>query len=160
MKKCSICKEIKEEKHFSFQNKQLNKLMSGCKKCTSNLQKEKRQNNIESQRIKDNQYYQQTKEKRVKYAREYRKNYPERTRATNWKVKYGILPEHFYKKLKEQNNCCSICERNMDEYGKIFCVDHNHKTGQIRGLLCDPCNYGLGFYEKHKEKYIEYLSKF
>lgn len=28
-----------------------------------------------------------------------------------------------------------------------------------KGLLCDPCNYGLGFYEKHKDKYIEYLKK-
>jgi hypothetical protein len=134
--------------------------MSACKLCSCNIQKQKRKNNIEIQRKKDNQYYQKTKDKRVKYAREYRKKYPERTRATNWKVKYGISPEEFYEKLKEQNNCCAICKRDMNEYGKIFCVDHNHETGQIRGLLCDPCNYGLGFYEKHKQKYIEYLQKF
>jgi hypothetical protein len=98
--------------------------------------------------------------RRVEYAREYRVKYPERTRATNWKSKYGITPEQFYDKLEKQNNKCAICCRDMSDYGNIFSVDHNHTTGAIRGLLCDPCNYGLGFYEKHKDKYIEYLKNY
>ena len=40
--------------------------------------------------------------------------------------------------LYAQNNKCAICERDMSEYGKIFCVDHNRTTGKVRGLLCDP----------------------
>ena len=111
------------------------------------------------QKEKDRVLYQKNKEHRVKYAREYRVKYPERTRATNLKQKYGITQNDYDKTLSNQNNKCAICERDMNEYGKIFCVDHNHTTGKVRGLLCDPCNYGLGFYEKYKDKYIDYLKK-
>jgi len=74
------------------------------------------------------------------------------------KTFYAELTD-YDKTLNIQNNKCAICERDMNEYGKIFCVDHNHTTGKVRGLLCDTCNYGLGFYEKHKNKYIDYLKK-
>lgn len=159
MKQCSICKEKKELNEFSFQNKTLNKIMSACKECKSIIQKENRKKLGEIQKEKDRILYQKNKEHRVNYAREYRVKYPERTRATNLKRKYGITQNDYDKTLNIQNNKCAICERDMNEYGKIFCVDHNHTTGKVRGLLCDPCNYGLGFYEKHKDKYIKYLKK-
>lgn len=160
MKKCSICKKEKENFDFPFQNKKINKLMSACKKCKSIIQKEKRKKNIVNQRLKDKENYQKTKAHRVEYAKQYRKKYPERTRATNLKMKYGITQNDYEKMLYNQEHKCAICSRNMNEYGKIFCIDHNHITGEIRGLLCDPCNFGLGFYEKHKEKYIQYLKKY
>jgi hypothetical protein len=159
MKQCSICKEKKELNEFPFQNKKLNKIMAACKVCKSIIQKENRKKLGEVQKEKDRILYQKNKEHRVKYAREYREKYPERTRATNLKQKYGITQNDYDKTLSIQNNKCAICERDMNEYGKIFCVDHNHTTGKVRGLLCDPCNYGLGFYEKHKDKYIDYLKK-
>ena len=159
MKQCSICREKKELNEFPFQNKKLNKIMSACKVCKSIIQKDKRKKLGEIQKEKDRILYQKNKEHRVNYAREYRVKYPERTRATNLKQKYGITQNDYDKTLNIQNNKCAICERDMNEYGKIFCVDHNHTTGKVRGLLCDPCNYGLGFYEKHKDKYIEYLKK-
>lgn len=159
IKKCSNCKVEKPRSEFPFQNKSANKIMSACKICSYERVKVARLKNIDKVRLLDKVRYQKTKERRVEYAREYRRKHPDRTRATNWKGKYGITPEYFYNKLNEQNNKCDICNRDMNDYGKIFCVDHNHKTGKVRGLLCDPCNYGLGFYEKHKEKYVEYLIK-
>ena len=159
MKKCSICKEEKELNEFPFQNKKLNKIMSACKVCKSIIQKENRKRLGKIQKEKDRILYQKNKEHRVNYAREYRVKYPERTRSSNLKQKYGITQNDYDKTLNMQNNKCAICERDMNEYGKIFCVDHNHTTGKVRGLLCDPCNYGLGFYEKHSDKYIEYLKK-
>ena len=63
------------------------------------------------------------------------------------KRKYGITQEDYERILKEQNNGCAICKcpQNL-KTGKVisFCIDHNHITGEIRGLLCDPCNIALG----------------
>lgn len=154
MKVCKICNKEKDDVEFSNGKFQTIKT---CNECKRRIQRERRKNNLESQRLKDNAEYQKSKEHRLKYAKDYRKKYPERTRATNWKAKYGITPEEFYAKLAAQNNKCAICGRDMNDYTRIFCVDHNHTTNKVRGLLCDPCNYGLGFYEKHKDKYVAYL---
>jgi len=157
MKICKICNKEKEKIEFLNGSKQTVRV---CRECRRKIAKQNRQLNLNQQRQKDKENYQKSKEHRIKYAREYRLKYPERTRATNLKMKYGITQDIYNKMLFNQKNKCAICERDINEYGKVFCIDHNHSTGKIRGLLCDPCNYGLGFYEKHKNKYINYLKKY
>ena len=46
--------------------------------------------------------------------------------------------------LQEQNNSCAICGINQSETVRKLSVDHNHETNQVRGLLCNACNLGLG----------------
>ncbi|NOS67795.1 MAG: hypothetical protein HOO67_05540 [Candidatus Peribacteraceae bacterium] len=53
---------------------------------------------------------------------------------------YGITPEDFAQMLKSQRGLCAICDLEM----KPACVDHDHETQQIRGLLCRKCNMALG----------------
>lgn len=65
----------------------------------------------------------------------------ERLRNNDRRSKYGIEKEHYTGLLKEQNGLCAICGHSLKTK---CCVDHNHATGQIRGLLCDSCNRGLG----------------
>jgi len=48
---------------------------------------------------------------------------------------------------KEQNFGCAICGITEEETKKSFCVDHDHKTGKVRGLLCNNCNHGLGLFK-------------
>ncbi len=62
---------------------------------------------------------------------------------------YGLSEEEYMKKLNEQDNLCAICGKK-DE-GKVLCVDHNHATGQVRGLLCHNCNVGLGNFKDSPE---------
>ena len=57
--------------------------------------------------------------------------------------KYGITQAVFDEKWTAQNGCCAICEKPFAEQSKA-CVDHDHKTGQVRDLLCRPCNVALG----------------
>jgi hypothetical protein len=60
--------------------------------------------------------------------------------------KYGIEPEYYYEMLASQNNKCAICSISVEEYklDSKFCVDHDHSTGEVRGLLCRQCNTGIG----------------
>ena len=57
--------------------------------------------------------------------------------------KYGISLDDYNQKLKLQNNSCALCEKHKDYFTRSLHVDHNHKTGQVRGLVCFYCNFQL-----------------
>jgi len=48
--------------------------------------------------------------------------------------------------FKAQRGRCAICKRTEAQIGQRLFVDHCHKTGRVRGLLCRTCNSGLGFF--------------
>ena len=62
---------------------------------------------------------------------------------------------------------CEICGRTAEEVTKYtgptaakrLCIDHDHKTNQFRGLLCQVCNRQLGWFEKYHDLIISYLNK-
>lgn len=58
--------------------------------------------------------------------------------------KYGITLEQFEAMLKDQGNACKICKTSTPGGKGTFHVDHCHKTGVVRGLLCHHCNALLG----------------
>ena len=65
-----------------------------------------------------------------------------------WKyaTKYGITLEDYDQILLSQNGVCAICHTtDPGGPGKRFVVDHNHDTGDVRGLLCNNCNRGIGY---------------
>lgn len=62
-------------------------------------------------------------------------------RKASLKKLYGISPEQYNQLLEQQNNSCAICERHESQFKKKLAVDHNHLTGEIRGLLCSYCNH-------------------
>jgi hypothetical protein len=61
-------------------------------------------------------------------------------REYHLKKTYGINLEQYDLLLKKQDNKCAICKRHSSEFPKRLSVDHDHKTGEIRGLLCTHCN--------------------
>ena len=85
----------------------------------------------------------------------------------HWKYKahiarvYGINYEEFQNLLSKQKGRCALCGcsgsgKNKDK----FVVDHCHETGIVRGLLCWPCNIGLGMFKDKPEliaKVVKYL---
>jgi hypothetical protein len=56
------------------------------------------------------------------------------------KANYNMTIEDYTKKYNTQKGCCWIC----GVFYPVLCVDHNHETGQTRGLLCHNCNHLLG----------------
>jgi hypothetical protein len=62
-------------------------------------------------------------------------------REEHLKRRYGITVAQYDEMLANQNNVCWICKRPPKK--KRLSVDHNHKTGKVRGLLCYSCNYRL-----------------
>jgi len=65
-----------------------------------------------------------------------------RRRRDLWK-KYKITPEDWDRLYDEQLGRCAICLTTLAEVYRIH-VDHDHRTGAVRGLLCPDCNHGLG----------------
>lgn len=91
---------------------------------------------------------------------EYRKTM---SRKTHLKFSYGITPEVKDILRKDQNYKCKICKRTELELGYELWVDHDHTTGEIRGLLCNDCNTGLGILKDDVEimkSAIDYLEKY
>jgi hypothetical protein len=75
------------------------------------------------------------------------------------KHKYGISEDKFNLMLKEQGGVCAICE-NTCSINERLSVDHDHKTGKVRGLLCQACNTAIGKFNDDIErihKAIRYL---
>ena len=84
-------------------------------------------------------------------------------RRTSLLRKYGLTDESYNTLLSSQGFACAIC-RNTDPQDRWnrFHIDHCHKTGVVRGLLCTHCNTGLGkFYDNTNYLYaaINYLNQ-
>ena len=70
---------------------------------------------------------------------------PKTRRNQRLKANYGINQKDYEAMLKAQNFSCKICEKkHIEKRGKKLHVDHCHKNGHVRGLLCSACNTALG----------------
>lgn len=61
---------------------------------------------------------------------------------TTLRKKYGITRADYDEMLRKQGGTCAIC--HCHQRYQALAVDHDHKTGFVRGLLCVNCNRGLG----------------
>lgn len=106
-------------------------------------------------------------EKRAKIA-DYRKRYNEKNRIKirKWNAinsrfrKFGITEDDYNQMFMSQDGKCSICKRHQNDLKRSLAVDHCHRTGRIRGLLCGSCNSAIGYMKDDiiiLESAIEYL---
>lgn len=86
------------------------------------------------------------REKRRLYAEVERKDYPERVRERSYRTIYGIDLAEYEELLAAQGGVCRICGgQNLNQ--RRLGVDHCHVTGKVRGLLCNYCNSGIGYFK-------------
>lgn len=89
----------------------------------------------------------------------------ERVRGYNLPKKYGITAAQFAEKVLAQGSKCACCGRQFKFEGIKAdrpCVDHNHKTGEIRDILCGKCNLAAGNVNDSAElaqRLADYLKK-
>jgi hypothetical protein len=101
--------------------------------------------------MKINKYYLKNKETVCKKARE-----------RIIKIKYNFSIEEYEELRSLQKYKCKICKKDEKSMNSKLHIDHNHKTGKIRGLLCGNCNRGIGCFKEninYLKNSINYLSK-
>lgn len=154
-KTCSICKKILPATTNYF-NKHPNckyGLNSKCRECTKKIAKE---------------YYYKNRKKIIEKEKQRRKKniliHKKRMKKYKLKQNYNLTIERYNSMLIYQKNVCLICgkkETKRNGYGiQPLSVDHNHRTGEVRGLLCNKCNSMIGFCDENPFiliKMIKYL---
>lgn len=72
---------------------------------------------------------------------------PQVARRKGLKHKYGMTIEQYDEMLANQDYRCAVCGTDTPGHTGRFVVDHSHETGNVRALLCNRCNRGLGFFK-------------
>jgi hypothetical protein len=124
MKICTKCGLEKQDSEFSKDRRKPDKLMTRCKTCRKEQNDKWKKQNPKYEHIR----YWQNKD---------------REQERHLVRKYGISLEDYSNMLNRQNGKCAICGKPEPEKKRLD-VDHCHKTGRVRGLLCTSCNRVLG----------------
>jgi len=174
-----VCKECGEKKPVSefTKNRQTgcgpSVYKDECKSCKRHLRDrvgesvraaEYRTLNAEKRKESKRRYLSNPEnlEKSRAYAREYAKKNPNRQRV-RLLAKYGLDEEGYDTLLQKQDGGCAICGAKENGKKMNFVIDHDHKTGKVRGLLCTQCNAGLGNFGETLSVFhcaIRYLESF
>lgn len=153
-KNCSKCKILKSEKEFY-------KVAGGkrprpeCKSCTAAYTRKYRATEHGAA------VHKRCREKYLSQPDNVLRDAQNKAEWARFK-KYGIVKSQFLQLAADQDGKCAICQTPEDLLEKGFVVDHDHKTGAVRGLLCHHCNSGIGMLRDNistLQSAIQYLSK-
>jgi hypothetical protein len=146
---CSRCKQTKPVDEF---RRRPNRPASGkrmgrwsqCIACEGEAAKTPRRRALANQRTAEFRQRLKTRD----YA-EYRR----RERQGNLRRLYGLSIEQYDALLASQGGGCAICGERGDggRWRRRLHVDHDHRTGKVRGLLCHGCNVGVGHFDDSPE---------
>ena len=135
MKRCSKCGETKPVSEFNKNNKANDGLYSWCQTCaradSNKFYRANREKYLAMQKI--------WRQKNIEYKRAYDRKHQLRH---GLKSKYGMSLNEYDAMLIRQYRRCAVCGGEMTPPN----VDHDHATGAVRGLLCNPCNQAIGFF--------------
>jgi hypothetical protein len=94
----------------------------------------------ECRKLESKNWYENNKDRKKELSRKYKHVKKDRDLQST----YGIDLETYNRMLAQQNHKCKICHAHQDGLKRAMCVDHDHVTGKVRGLLCGTCNRSLG----------------
>lgn len=140
LKHCPNCGEDKPTSGFNRNRTKPDGLSTWCRECRSAAHIDSGRGRREWERIKADP--------------ELRKRQAAAQRRTRLKNRYGLSEDDFDRMVKDQDGVCAICHR--DPGYRLF-IDHCHKTGKVRGLVCSKCNGALGWLENNRDRIMPYL---
>ena len=129
VKSCPDCGQSKAVSEFHKNSAHPSGLASYCKSCVSSRARKRYQSPGYAEKVAQQ-----------------RKAKGRTGRITRVEQKFGLKPGDWDAMYNHQGGQCAICgDPDMKSHqGELPCVDHCHDTGQVRGLLCGPCNTLLG----------------
>lgn len=125
MRICTQCGLEKDIDSFNFADKKAGRKRASCKDCDS--ARYRAYKNKHEDRLQES------------WRAASKKHYNLDSRRVKTYKSYGLTEEDYLSLFESQDGKCWIC----GDDGKLF-IDHCHKTGKVRGLLCPHCNRGLG----------------
>lgn len=169
-RRCSVCKKIKLITEFSRHARlKRTKRRSACKACQTKANRAWIERNPEKIRAIRNRAYAKRKSdpkakaRHIAGTRAWRQT-PKGKRSV-WNSRlvhdHGITLIVYEQMLKQQKGRCAICRlppSGKSHGDRILHIDHNHKTGKIRGLLCRACNTALGLLKEDIRRFTAAIS--
>jgi hypothetical protein len=129
-KVCSGCKVEKDLSLFPNDKRVKSGIKAQCKACVSVINKKNREI----------------------------RGWTEKDRDVRLQRAFGLKPGQYAEMLEEQDYKCAVCGATEQENKKRLAVDHCHKTGKIRKLLCHKCNCALGMVDDNKDTLSSLIS--
>lgn len=159
VKSCSRCEQPKPLDQFSPDNRRKDGRGAKCRSCADEVRRayyEKYPEKEAQRRLSNAQHgmawHQRNRDSQI-----------DRMRWGRLRKVYGLSRVDYESMLHSQGGVCAICGAGKPGRGdRFFAVDHCHTTGKIRGLLCQRCNSGLGYFgekEEVLERAIDYLRR-
>lgn len=146
-KACSLCKELKPLEDFYKEARVKDGRARRCKMCHIEITQKYRKKNPEVYRKASLKHWHKLTNSK---------------KHSTWIKRYGLTSSDYIKMFDEQDGKCKICLGSCSS-GHFLSVDHCHKTGKVRGLLCKKCNSALGMLNDNIEYFesaIRYLKNF
>lgn len=117
----------------------------------ANTRRKYRQSHLIQIRAQQKKYDLAHAAQRSARAKQRRKDHPEKSKNWEYLRVYGISLTDYETMFSNQKGCCAICGRHQKDLKVTLCVDHNHQTKVVRGLLCLNCNRMLGLIHESRE---------
>ena len=144
-KQCNVCGEIKPVTEFYAMIGMRDGFRNDCKACNLAAKARRYAANPEAAKERVRTWQRDNPERLQQYRKAYRSR-PEvkaRDRSAHLRRTFGITQDEYETRLAGQGGGCAVCRR-APKPGKSLHVDHDHRSGDVRGLLCFSCNAALG----------------